>query len=181
MDTCANIIVTTIKQLPVKTGSQLGTYSFNQCLNAKLSQTAQLETEQTGETCVLSLIRLPGSAPQAPPCPAVQSERNVRKENNNKVKELEQALDEARTELQAEKLLLQQVSHRCGLTAVQHSAAFNGRASTTLCFTPSAIIVYMATAMAPVVLVWLLLPVLRGRIFIQYQCMQPMIHSKHVC
>lgn len=64
---------------------------------------------QTGETCVLSLIRLPGSASQASPCAAVQSERNVRKENNNKVKELEHALDEARTELQAEKLLLQQV------------------------------------------------------------------------
>lgn len=40
----------------------------------------------------------------------MQTERAGRKENNNKVKELEQALDEARTELQAEKLLLQQVS-----------------------------------------------------------------------
>ena len=39
-----------------------------------------------------------------------QTERSVRKENNDKVKELEHALAEARTELQAEKLLLQQVS-----------------------------------------------------------------------
>lgn len=42
---------------------------------------------------------------------ALQSERHVRKENNNKVKELEHALSEARTELQAEKLLLQQVTY----------------------------------------------------------------------
>lgn len=41
----------------------------------------------------------------------VQTERSVRKENNDKVKELEHALAEARTELQAEKLLLQQVSN----------------------------------------------------------------------
>lgn len=41
---------------------------------------------------------------------ALQSERSVRKDNNIKVKELEQALEEARSELQAEKLLLLQVT-----------------------------------------------------------------------
>ena len=53
---------------------------------------------------------------------ALQSERSVRKDNNIKVKELEQALEEARSELQAEKLLLLQVT----TMRTAHSLKYSG-------------------------------------------------------